>query len=64
MLSRQRITSHIRVKCERPPELTGCMVLQVIIGALIVINPNDEHCALYLQEAVRLLLSGHIGHPK
>lgn len=39
---------------------TGRLWLQASAGAIVVVNPNDEHCTLYPEEIGHLLATGHV----
>ena len=39
---------------------SGRFLLSLSFGAVVIINPNDEHCTLYPEEVGALLRDGHV----
>jgi hypothetical protein len=39
----------------------GRELLEMTLGAVVIVNPNDEHCTLYPEEIKALLSTGRVG---
>ncbi len=39
----------------------GRQLLEMTLGAVVIVNPNDEHCTLYPEEIKALLATGRVG---
>ncbi|MEO7323224.1 MAG: SseB family protein [Dokdonella sp.] len=39
----------------------GRQLLEMTLGAVVIVNPNDEHCTLYPEEITALLATGRVG---
>ncbi|GAA0713264.1 SseB family protein [Dokdonella soli] len=39
---------------------TGQQLLEISLGAVVIVNPNDEHCTLYPEEIETLLATGRV----